>query len=297
MRAVHIGFPKTATTFLQTAVFPRLAGPEFVYVTHEPCVRLFASLIDDDDTIYDAAATADRIRECAPTGTAVLFSYEGLTGHHYRSGFMNRSQIARRLKQVGFDRVLITIRNQFAALESAYKQYIKSGGVLRFRDYVTLDASKTRYLDPRYFDYHLIHDLYASTFGASNVLVLQFERLREPDFLEGMMTFLGTGPVSVEWGAPANPSLSFEKTAFLRVCNHFTYSSLRPSSILSNRVSTSAAHRLLSRLPFGNSDRSFYDDGTRATVARFYADSNRHLAEAARVTLTSAYPGFDRHEI
>jgi hypothetical protein len=296
VRAVHIGFPKTATTFLQTAVFPRLESPGFAYVPHESSIRLFASLIDDDDTIYDLEMTAERVRECAQESEAVLFSYEGLTGHHYRSGFMNRSQIARRLKQIGFDRVLITIRSQFDALESAYKQYIKGGGVLRFCDYVTFDASKTRYLDPRYFDYHLIHDLYASTFGPSNVLVLQYERLREPEFLEALKGFLSVRTTTLEWGALSNKSLSFEKMSLLRVCNHFTYSGLRPSSLFSKRVSTSAVHRILRRLPFGNSDRSFHDEGTRASVARFYADSNRRLAESARITLAAAYPGSDRRE-
>ena len=293
MRAAHIGFPKTATKFLQTTVFPRLASPEFTYVPLDGCVSLFASLIEDDDTIYDSAATAERVRESARGAAAALFSYEGLTGHHYRSGFMNRSQIARRLKQVGIDRVLITIRNQFDALESAYKQYIKGGGVLRFRDYITFDSSKTRYLDPRYFDYHLVHNLYASTFGPSNVLMLQHERLREPEFLGRLTAFLSARPITVEWGASANKSLSREKMVLLRLCNHVTYSSLRPSSLISKRLSTTAVHRLLSRLPFGNRGRSFHDESTRALVASFYADSNRRLAETARVALTSAYPGFE----
>ncbi|MEQ1856288.1 MAG: hypothetical protein ABL963_07455 [Longimicrobiales bacterium] len=296
MKAVHVGFPKTATTFLQTAVFPGLVSPGFVYVPQEASIRLFASLIDDDDTIYNPAMMAERLLETVGASEAVLFSYEGLTGHHYRSGFMNRSQIARRLKQAGFDRVLITIRNQFDALESAYKQYIKGGGVLRFREYITFDESRTRYLDPRYFDYHLIYDLYGSTFGPSNVLVLQYERLREPEFLETLSRFLCARASDIEWGDSFNRSLSFEKMALLRICNHFTYSSLHPSTLISKRVSTSAVHRLMSRLPFGNSDRSFHDEGTRASVARFYADSNRRLAEAARVALTSSYPGFDGGE-
>jgi hypothetical protein len=296
VKAVHIGFPKTATKFLQASVFTRLASRAFAYVPLDQSARLFASLIDDDDSIYDSATTTVRVLECAGESETVLFSHEALTGHHYRCGFVNRSQIARRLKQVGFDRVLITIRNQFDALESAYKQYLASGGVLKFRDYIALDVSTTRYFDPRYFDYHLIYDLYASTFGPSNVLVLQYERLREPAFLDALTGFLCASSIAVEWDVPVNESLSFEKMAFLRLCNRFTYSSLMPSSLLSKRVSTGAVHRLLSRLPFGNRDRSFQDVGTRASVARFYADSNRRLADAACLTLTSAYPGFDRPE-
>jgi hypothetical protein len=288
---VHIGFPKTATKFLQTAVFPQFKGPVFYYVPFEASASLCASLIDDDDTIYDPVATTSRLREHAPESSTVLVSYEGLTGHHYRTGFMNRSQIARRLKQVGFDRVLITIRNQFDAIESSYKQYIASGGVLSFRGYIGFDPEKPLYLHPKYFDYSLIHGLYAAIFGPSNVLVLQYERLHEPEFLQGLAGFLGASSIDVEWSPPVNRSLTYRDAAILRVINHFTYNSFRPSSLISKRVSTSAADRLLRRLPVRKSDRSFHDTATRAWVGQFYAESNRRLAETARIALAPQYPG------
>jgi hypothetical protein len=290
VKAIHIGFPKTATTFLQTAIFPKLIKEGFAYFGKEPSARFFSQLIDDDDTIFDAAAMAAAVRERAARGRKVLFSYEGLTGEHYRSGFVNRTQIARRLRRVGFDRVLITIRNQFEVLESAYKQHVKSGGVLHFRDYISLDPEKPRYLHPRYFDYRLVYDLYAAAFGRDNVLVLQYEALGEPPFLSALASFLGTRPISTEGGAPTNESLSYEKTAILRVLNHFTYSSLRPSSLLTRRFSSAAVHRGLRALPFGNSDRSFLDADARASITELYADSNRELASVAGIMLAPEYP-------
>lgn len=288
MKAIHIGFPKTATTFLQSAVFPKLTEDGFAYFGKEPSARFLAPLIDDDDTIFDSKAMAGRVQERA-AGRKVLFSYEGLTGEH-RSGFVNRTQIARRLRQVGFERVLITIRNQFDVLESAYKQHVKSGGVLRFREYISLDPEKPRHLHPRYFDYHLIYDLYAATFGRDNVLVLQYESLGEPTFLMALTAFLRARPISMEWHAPTNESLSYEKTAILRVFNHFTYSSLSPSSPLTRRFSSAAVHRGLRALPFLNSDRSLLDAAARASITELYADSNRELAAAVGITLAPEYP-------
>lgn len=290
MKAIHVGFPKTATTFLQTHVFPKLTEDGFVYVGKRPSARLLAPLIDDDDSIFEADAMADRVRERAAGGAKLLVSYEGLTGEHYHSGFVNRTQIARRLRRVGFDRVLITIRNQFDVLEAAYKQHVKSGGVLRFRDYVSLDPETPGGLHPRYFDYGLAYDLYAAIFGHDNVLVLQYERLEEPDFLLALTTFLKTRPISTEWREPTNVSLSYEKTAILRVFNHFTYSPSRPSSLLSRRFSSAAVHRGLSALPFGNSDRSFLEAAGRASITDLYTDSNRKLAASAGITLAPEYP-------
>jgi hypothetical protein len=291
VKAVHIGFPKTATTFLQTVVFPQLAEQGFTYSGKAASARFFGSLIDDDDTIFDEATLRERLQRSAEGGEHVLLSYEGLTGHHYRSGFVNRSQIARRLQRIGFDRVLITIRNQFDALEAAYKQYVKSGGVLPFCDYVTFDSAKSVYLHPRYFDYALVYELYAETFGRDNVLILQYERLPEPSFLVALCEFLSARPVTVELGVRVNGSLSYEKTRFLRACNHFTYSSFRPSTLLPKGLSTTFVHGVLSRVPFGNSNRSFVDGGARGSIEASFAESNRQLARAAGITLTEAYPG------
>lgn len=290
MRAVHIGFPKTATTFLQTRVFPALVDDGFVYVGKEAAARCLASLIDDDDTIFDAHGLRERVEWSAPSGANALFSFEGLTGHHYRCGFVNRSQIARRLRAAGFDRALITIRNQFDVLESAYKQYVKSGGVLRYRDYVTFDPTRPRYLDARYFDYRLIYELYARTFGRDRVLVLQYERLGEPDFVERLRGFVGAASITIPRHGGENRSLSYEKTAVLRLCNHWIHSSYRPSSLLRGRVSSERVHGWLRRAPFGNSTRSFLGVRERREIAEFYADSNRALAAAAGITLADTYP-------
>lgn len=290
MRAIHIGFPKTATTFLQATLFPELAAQGFAYVGKLASARTFASLIDDDDSLYDAAATLAELRRESGGADHVLASYEGLTGHHYRSGFVNRSQIARRLKQLGFDRAIITIRNQFDVLESAYKQYVASGGVLRFRDYVTFQPGEPSYLHPRYFDYDLVHRIYGEAFGRDRVLVLQFEELQEPAFASDLAAFLGVRPIEVDRRARANESLSRGKLAVLRACNHLTYSSYHPSSLLSKRFSTATVHRMLRALPFGEGDRSIVDGPTRDTIAAFYAESNHRLAQAAGIDLSAAYP-------
>lgn len=122
------------------------------------------------------------------------------------------------------------------------------------------------------------------------MLVLQNEQLSDPGFLASLTAFLSARPIAVEWGAHPNKSLSYEKSAFLRVCNHFTYSSFRPSGLLSKRLSTAAVSRGLGGLPFGNSDRSFLDEPARASIAELYADSNRQLADTAGITLATAYP-------
>ena len=289
MRVVHVGFPKTATTFLQTRVFSRLPL-SFAYFDKWTSAPLFAPLMDHDDTLFDAHALANRLQAAWQDREKCLFSYEPLTGLHYQSGFVNRTQIARRLKDAGFDRAIITIRNQFDALDSAYRQHVKSGGVLKFDDYVQFDRAKAQYLYPEYFDYASIYGLYASTFGRGNVLVLQHENLHTAAFREELCRFLEIERIDVDAAAPVNVSLSRAKTAALRLINHLTYNAYRPSHLVSRRLSTDFFHRRLAAIPFWNDRRSFVDPAKRQVVAAFYQGSNRRLQDDAKIVLAPEYP-------
>ena len=213
---------------------------------------------------------------------------EALTGAHYQLAFVNRSLIAERLKRLGFGRVIITIRNQFDVLESSYKQYVKSGGVLKFDEYVNFDAAKPKYLYPEYFDYFRIYRLYAEVFGADNVLLLQCECLAES--LKDVFEFLRIDPTVVRSEESTNRSLSYTKTRILRVLNHFTYNSYRPSHLVSKRLSTAFLHALLERIPWWDAPRSFLGSSQRKAIRDFYAESNRMLRESAGIDLKSRYP-------
>jgi hypothetical protein len=289
MRVVHIGFPKTATTFLQRSVFPRLSD-SFIYFDKKASTPFFDELMNFDDTIYDASGVSRRFEHACEGRANALFSYEPLTGLHYRSAFANRTQIARRLRQAGFDRAIITLRNQFDALESAYKQYVKSGGILKCADYVTFDLDKPRYLYPEYFDYFSIYRLYADLFGAENVLVLQYENLRSSSFLEEICGFLHEASFEAVRTEAVNASLSCDKTRILRVLNHVAYSSFQPSHLISKRISTAFFYRQLCRLPLLNSRKSFLQPAARSAIAEFYRESNDKLRRSAGIALAPRYP-------
>ena len=161
MKVIHIGFPKTATTFLQKNIFTQLPH-DFKYFNKEASSKFFKPIMDYDDSVLEFRIIKNSIEKAWQGQKNVLFSYEPLTGLHYQSAFVNRTLIANRLRDLGFKRVIMTIRNQFDALESTYKQYIKSGGVMKFDDYISFDEHKAKYLYPEYFDYYPIYKLYGN---------------------------------------------------------------------------------------------------------------------------------------
>ena len=289
MKVVHIGFPKTATSFLQKTIFPQLSR-DFKYFNNEASSALFPPLTNYDDTIFDSKGLRQQFVRACKGHRKALFSYELLTGLHHQTGFVNRTLIAKRLRELGFERVIITIRNQFDALESTYKQYVESGGVLEFDDYISFDLNKPRYLYPEYFDYYSIYRLYAEKFGQPNVLVLQYENLQNASFLDDIFSFLDIKPFDVNFGDAINPSLSYQKTRILRLINHMTYNSFRPSHLISKRISTAFFYRRLSRIPFLNGRKTFLNPHKRKLIASFYRESNEKLQKNAGITLSSDYP-------
>lgn len=284
MRVVHIGFPKTGTKFLQKSVFPRLAHGTYAYIGTS--AQLFEPLIHRDDTVFDAPDMRSRLAAASNGYANVLFSYEPLTGEPL-TGFVNRTMIANRLREIGFDRIIVTIRNQFDILESAYKEYVRNGGLSRFEDYVRFDGPTRRSLDPVYFDYFSIYRLYAELFGKANVLVLQYENIGDTGFLAALSAFLGIGPIEgVDYSTAVNPSLSRGKTEALRIINHL----IVPARLITKRVSSSFFHRQLARLPARNGSGSFLDATTRGRVADFFRDSNERLRTETGIALATSYP-------
>jgi hypothetical protein len=283
MKAVHIGFPKTGTKFLQAQVFPRLPQ-EITYLSAS--APLFEELIHCDDTVLDVAALERRLAQACNGHENVLLSYEPLTGEPL-AGFVNRTIIANRLRRLGFDKIIITIRNQFDLLESAYKQYVRSGGLLRFEEYVRFDGPSRHALNAAYFAYNPIYSLYAELFGRANVLVLQYENLGSSAFLGALSAFLEIGSIAgVDAAVPVNRSLSSTKTKTLRIINHL----ITPAHLISRRLSASFFYRQLVRFPGLNDTKSFLDARMRCVVADFYRESNDRLRKEAGITLASNYP-------
>ena len=123
-RIFHIGIPKTASSFLQTRVFPQFEGITYVNFETIRACPAFNHLQLADDTFYDPDVFRSRINEIE--GERVLFSDERLAGRFLGfGGMVNRSLIGTRLRDAVPDaRILMLIRGQSTYLHSAYQQSI-----------------------------------------------------------------------------------------------------------------------------------------------------------------------------
>ena len=177
---VHIGFPKTATTWLQEEFFPRVKNINYIdkHIVNE----LFAN---PDAFSFSAANVAQRLEKLDMQG-GFLMSSELLVGTMNRGwlrGFWP-TQNAQRIKEcIPNAQIIIFLRNQPDLIASAYLQYVKNGGNYSVSRY--LNSSNYNLFSFDHLNFLNIVGLYASLFGKENVHVYLYE-----DFVANKQAFL-----------------------------------------------------------------------------------------------------------
>lgn len=173
----HIGYHKTASTYLQGEVFQKLAG-YFSFITPEQ------SYYDGREklTVPNSVLAGDP--EAPPGRKKLLFSDNRLTGTAYRDDLSFADMILATNKNA---KIMVCIRSQFTVLRSYYFTCSKNGYAGSFEKFVHELAKNGK------LQYFTMVSAYRERFGAGNVKVLFQEDLaRDPErFLIGVLDFLG----------------------------------------------------------------------------------------------------------
>ena len=189
---IHIGYHKTATTWLQRELFN--AGSDVfapLSPDNNPNVGKYLGrqFIRDRDGYLLSPFELNReiilqelesILAKIDIGNRVpVLSYERLSGNPHSGGFDARI-IADRI-QAGFPgaRIFCVIREQREMLLSTYFQYLKIGGTDTLKTYLTRSYDGRRPgLSPAHFNYIDLVSYYCRLFTRENVLVLPYEMFR-----------------------------------------------------------------------------------------------------------------------
>jgi Sulfotransferase family len=200
---IHIGYHKTATSWLQGHLFKhpespmRALGKNKVDAPSRQIVRIRPFEFDAPTARATFDPALQRIRK---QGLLPVVSNERLSGHPSSGGYDSK-EIADRLAAVfPKGKVLIVIREQQSVIRSVYKQYVLAGGPSTFEQFVRAPvdpADRMPGFDFRFYEYHHLIRHYQSRFQAGSVLVLPYEAfLRDPAaFVQTIGDFAGV-PIS-----------------------------------------------------------------------------------------------------
>lgn len=287
MNVVHVGYPKTGTTFLQWNIFPQLKSWNFI--DYHQSHATFMDLVYLDRLDYEEKLVRKRLLRVLKANTNNIASYEALTGAPFTFKGANRSEIPLRLKSLGFDKVIITIRNQTDILDSLYRQYVVQGGVMKFNDFLNLDLRWDPYIrafNLDYLKYDRLVQCYHEVFGKDNVLVLSQEWMKHNPglFSEKLEAVLGE-KLSFEASKEANKALTNFSIGLLRRINHFTFNSQKPNQLISNAISTKTIWKLFAVvldpycIRFFSRRKSYLKGSAKEYIQHYYSQSNEKLAE------------------
>ena len=202
---LHIGYHKTATTWLQTYLFRHeQAGLRTVGKSKDdhPARLIVKARPLEFDAEDFRAQFAPLLAKVEGQGLLPVVSNERLSGHPSSGGYDSK-EIADRLAAVfPGAKVLIVVREQRSMIRSVYKQYVLSGGPCTFETYVETAVdpdARVPTFDFRFFEYEHLIRYYRSRFGDDAVLVLPYEGfVNDPaGFVESIGQFAGR-PVGPE---------------------------------------------------------------------------------------------------
>lgn len=234
---IHIGYHKTATTWMQTTLFQPPHGYRMLCDHGE----IFTRAVQPHGLVFTPEPMQALIAERGaglPDGHVAVLSSEILSGHPFQAGQMS-DEYARRLKAIAPEaKILISIRAQLKILPSVYMQYLLRGGTLPYdRFFAGTDLPGFFGFRPEHFEYDRLVALYQDLFGAQNVYVMTQESLKvDMDAAcMGLATFAGnTAFAGLTDAARKVRGASYpEYTAPVhRRLNHFYRSPVTPGPVL-----------------------------------------------------------------
>ena len=291
---VHLGYHKTATTWLQNAIF---SDETLGFVS--PWGRQAGVAVDEfvlaNAFRFDAAQARDRfeegLAEARSRDLVPVLSNEALCGQPINGGrFTYGKYVVERLHEVFPDaRILVVVREQRASLLSHYREYIANGSygdLARFIGGPELPPGFAPDCPLDHFEYDALVGHTQALFGTENVLVLPFEMLKKQheDFLAELYQFIGQPMPAIPDHAPQRVGAKGLGLAFKRACNRINFGKAdwsRPRQSLAVRVVSRATNWLERLAP--DAWQRLYDERLRryvdSQIGTQYAQSNARLEQ------------------
>lgn len=299
---LHIGYHKTATSWMQQRLFVEHHG--YHQIARHP--EVWKHIVAPHGLLFDPEPMRAVIRAGMtemPEHEVPVISSEILSGHPFFGG-IGSDVYARRLKAIAPDaRILISVRSQMRILTSLYMQYLLRGGTISPELFFAGDPELGFVgFRPEHFEYHRLIGLYQELFGAGNVHVITQESLRTDmdgatrrlAGFAGNKGFDGVLPTHRSAYAPSYPEYA---VPILRRINKLQKSVLTPAPTIKIGTTPDGFYRafgyVLRRPPFSWVLGGYHPVTAHVETTfrgRFDA-SNRELARLAGYLDLTAYSG------
>lgn len=231
---IHIGYPKTASTWLQHGIFKDekmgFISPWRGDWSDGIAVREFITVDSFSFSPINAySAFENGLKEAQQKHLCPVLSQEMLSCNFLdQNGYWGK-EVAKRLHDVFPQaKILIVIREQKSMIFSAYGQYIRNGGRRSIEQFISTQNIRPG-LYPLFRLYSLKYDYlikyYQDLFGENQILVLPFELLKKDAnlYLKKIFEFVGIEQISFDYKPPQDTNVNYKSAtlAIHRKINNF----------------------------------------------------------------------------
>lgn len=180
--AVHIGYHKTATSWLQTRFLPGHPAVEPYLrdgrARDDPFLKYLVATPERSFSPHRARDLFEAGLENVPAGASVVvLSAERLSGHPFTGGHDSLLLADRLAGVLPEAQVFWVVRNQIDMVESVYKQLVGEGYPGRISDLFDDHRWKSVRFDLGNYEYDWLTCRYQERFGLERVRVLTYEEL------------------------------------------------------------------------------------------------------------------------
>ncbi|SDQ14518.1 hypothetical protein [Virgibacillus salinus] len=312
---LHVGFHKTATTFLQFNLFPNLKEVKLIRKSHakELFRRVRLNKLSDEDIVdlrqkFDKKGSAKK-----PT----LISYEGLTGSPFaqkksKSAFNILEDLKRIFPEDLYDvNVIVGIRKQVDIMTSLYIEYLHQGGYKKEKVYFD-ELEKNGIFEHYLYNDYLNH--VEQVFGNDYyVFIYENFKYEKEKYLLQLLNYMGVKKIPKYSNEPLNRSYGALQAKMARRLNTIFKTKKNPNGkipeteiILKRKYSKKIVKKLMGRekkkIPI--SPRTFLQnklsyklhykryklsDELRRKINDYYIDDNQMLAKREGIELPEYY--------
>jgi len=192
---LHIGYPKTATTWLQKNLFL----PRFGFQSALNHAHIQLGIVGPSPFTYSAqniriGYEMNLQKSEMAADTVPVVSSEVLSGNTFLGGYNAKQNADRLYEAFPHGKVMMVTREQSSYVRALYKTQVEWGMPHKLKH--LLDPHKEHrfpQFGAHYLRYELVAQYYIQLFGAENVLVIPYELLvNSPDvFLQHVVEFSG----------------------------------------------------------------------------------------------------------
>jgi len=291
---IHIGYHKTATTWLQNIYFSNHLQIAFVGKHPDLWQWLISPHSLDFKEELVKAYFYPKIDESIKNGKFPIFSSERLSGNPHSGAYDNKNIADRLFSVFPQAKILIVIREQRSAILSNYKQYIKMGGICTLQEYLfpPIDGKIPLFrLDN--FKYHKLIEYYVKLYGLDKVKVMIYEQFKSNpiEFINELANFIEiNNSFTFPTKQKLNTSLSDFAVLLKRRINRFhggnSFFPVIPMFPRLNVKLFSIVQKIdtIQRLSTFN---AHFDDEIAGYIGDLYVDSNRSIVNLLKIDLKS----------